>query len=387
MTRLDLTEYEVIDNHCHPFPVGREPKDFARNACIGLYPVESEDMRNTVYYHMLMNELRRYFDMKDASDEEVIEVRNAHAIKDREAYTKALYREAGYSSLLVDFGYPIGQKYDKSKKLSEAEIREMHDCCEPEIRLYNINRIEWVANRLVEEMVPFRQFEQAFYDGCDRMVKDEGLIALKSVIAYYTGLEVKVLEKEDVRKGYEAYLRDPTDQKAEKVFRDYTFLLGCNVARMLDIPLQIHTGLGDSPDCNLLKCNPFLLHEVINLPQVRETKLMLIHGSYPYMEELGMLLNHYTNIYADISSFCPYAGMAAEDKLLKLFEMAPLNKVCFGTDGCCIPEHTWFGAIFMKRVLAEALDRLVERGHISYDFAERSARNILSENVKRIYKL
>ena len=47
MTRLDLTEYEVIDNHCHPFPVGREPKDFARNACIGLYPVESEDMRNT----------------------------------------------------------------------------------------------------------------------------------------------------------------------------------------------------------------------------------------------------------------------------------------------------------------------------------------------------
>ena len=100
-----------------------------------------------------------------------------------------------------------------------------------------------------------------------------------------------------------------------------------------------------------------------------------------------MLLNHYTNIYADISSFCPYAGMAAEDKLLKLFEMAPLNKVCFGTDGCCIPEHTWFGAIFMKRVLAEALDRLVERGHISYDFAERSARNILSENVKRIYRL
>lgn len=71
----------------------------------------------------------------------------------------------------------------------------------------------------------------------------------------------------------------------------------------------------------------------MNLPEIRETKLMLIHGAYPYLEELGMILNHYENVYADISSFCPYASIAAEDKLLKLFELAPLNKVCFGTDG------------------------------------------------------
>ncbi len=387
MKKIDLSGFELIDNHCHPFPAGREPAEFARNACIGLYPVESEDMKNTVYYQMLINEIRRFLDMEGASDDEVISERNRRALNDREAYTKALYREAGYSSLLVDFGYPIGQKYDRNKKLSESEIQEMHDCCEPEIKLYSINRIEWVANALAEAKVPFDMFEEAFYGGCTEMVRKEGLIALKSVIAYYTGLEVNVLSRDDFRKGYEDYLKDPGDRKAEKVFRDYTFILGTNIARMLDIPLQIHTGLGDSPDCDLLKCNPFLLHEVINLPDVRNTKLMLIHGSYPYLEELGMLLNHYTNIYADMSSFCPYAGIAAEDKVLKLFEMAPLNKVCFGTDGCCIPEHTWFGGIYMKRVLAEALEKLVDRGHISFDFAMKSAKNILSGNVKRIYGL
>ena len=118
MKHIDLSSFELIDNHCHPFPAGREPADFARNACIGLYPVESEDMRNTVYYQMLLNELRRFLDMKGASDDEVISERNRRALSDREAYTKALYREAGYSSLLVDFGYPIGQKYDREKKLS-----------------------------------------------------------------------------------------------------------------------------------------------------------------------------------------------------------------------------------------------------------------------------
>ena len=385
MKKIELDSFELIDDHCHPFPVSREPEDFARNACIGLYPVESEDMKNTVYYQMLLNELRRFLDMKGASDDEVISERNRRAREDRENYTKALYREAGYSSLLVDFGYPISQKYNKDAKLSASEVQEMYECCEPDVKLYSINRIEWVANSLMEKETPFDRFEELFYEGCRDMIKKENLIALKSVIAYYTGLEVQVLSKDEVRRGYERYMKDPSDKNTEKIFRDYTFILGTNIARMLDIPLQIHTGLGDSPDCNLLKCNPFLLHEVINLPDVRNTKLMLIHGSYPYLEELGMLLNHYTNIYADMSSFCPYAGIAAEDKVLKLFEMAPLNKVCFGTDGCCIPEHTWFGGVYMKRVLAGALQKLVDSGHISYEFAVRSARNILSDNVRRIY--
>ena len=169
--------------------------------------------------------------------------------------------------------------------------------------------------------------------------------------------------------------------------RDYTFLVGCQICHELDIPLQIHTGLGDSPDCNLIKGNPFLLYDAMNLPEIRETKLMLIHGAYPYLEELGMILNHYENVYADISSFCPYASIAAEDKLLKLFELAPLNKVCFGTDGARIPEHSWFGAVYMKKALGRALDSLVDRGYISLSFAEQSAENILYRNVDRIYKL
>ncbi|MPM35091.1 hypothetical protein SDC9_81681 [bioreactor metagenome] len=219
------------------------------------------------------------------------------------------------------------------------------------------------------------------------MVNGQKLIAIKSVIAYFTGLEVKLTPIEIVEKNYNEFLSNPSDRAAEKFVRDYCFLVACDICHELGIPLQIHTGLGDSPDCNLLKGNPFLLYDVLNLPKVRETKLMLIHGSYPYLEELGMLLNHYTNVFADISSLCPYASIAAEDKLLKLFELAPLNKVCFGTDGAGIPEHAWFGAVYLKRVLADALNSLVERGHISYEFAEKSARNILTDNAGRIYNL
>lgn len=386
MNNLNLSDYPIIDNHTHPFPAKRESADFYRNFSIGLYPVSAENMKNTLYCQMMMNELRRLYQMPLASDEEIIKHRNKLAFSDRRAYTQMLWKDAGYVAMLVDFGYPVGQKHDKTKKLKPEEIQDMYDVSSP-VKIYSIDRIEWIANDLIEEGTPFDEFERKFNELVRQMVESKHLIALKSIIAYYTGLEVKVLPKSEVRTAYQAFSDDRKNSDAEKVVRDYTFLLGCHMAHELDIPLQIHTGLGDSPDCNLLKCNPFLLYDAINLPEVRETKLMLIHGGYPYLEELGMLLNHYENIYADISSLCPYASIAAEDKLLKLFELAPLNKVCFGTDGGSIPEHTWFGAVYLKRILGKVLQSLVDKKYISYEFAETTAKNILYQNVNRIYKL
>lgn len=385
--KLDLTNYPVTDNHCHPFPAGREAKEFERNFCIGLYPVPSEDMRNTLYYHMMLGELKRLYGMEtDTPDSEVIRYRNQFIREDRSGYMQKLWKDAGYRKFLVDFGYPIGQKHDRSKYLRPEEIQGMYEDCRG-VEIHSINRVEWVANELIREGTPFSEFTDLLIQRTKEMVEREHLTALKSVIAYYTGLEVKILPEARVKAGYERFLADPTDGEAEKIVRDYTFLVGCRICHELDIPLQIHTGLGDSPDCNLIKGNPFLLYDAMNLPEIRETKLMLIHGAYPYLEELGMILNHYENVYADISSFCPYASIAAEDKLLKLFELAPLNKVCFGTDGAGIPEHSWFGAVYMKKALGRALDSLVDRGYISLSFAEQSAENILYRNVDRIYKL
>lgn len=151
--------------------------------------------------------------------------------------------------------------------------------------------------------------------------------------------------------------------------------------------MQIHTGLGDSPDCNILRCNPFLLYDVFNDPRFRDTKFVLLHASYPYLENLGILLNHYNNIYADVSSMVPFASFAADHKLLELFEMAPLNKVFYGSDGGGIPEHIWFGAVFFRRALARSLEILVERKYITEEYALTVACNILNNNVRRVYGL
>lgn len=383
--KIDLTSLPVIDNHCHPFPAKREPAEYERNFCIGLYPVPAEDMRNTIYFQMVINELRRFYGMPEtATVDEVIEKRNDLAQNHRKEYAQRLFADANIVGFLCDFGFPITRKRDPSKILTDAEIAEYYDHC-GDIEVKAIDRIEWIANRLLEEQLPFDTFEERLVTETKRMVKEKHLIAIKSVIAYYTGLEVEVKSDQDFRNGYYAYFANKS-WSAEKTVRDYTFVKACEICRDLDIPLQIHTGLGDTPDCNIVRCNPALLTDAINHPRCKDTTLVLIHGGYPYLEQLGMMVNHYKNVYCDISSFIPFASIACEDKVKSLMELAPLNKVFFGTDGGIILESLWYGAINFKRVFAKILEELIDDGYITYEFAMQTAENILYRNVKRVYK-
>lgn len=384
--KIDLSKLPVIDNHCHPFPAGREPAEYERNFCIGLYPVPAEDMRNTIYFQMVINELRSFYKMpEDSTVDEVIAKRNDLALNHRKEYAQQLFKDANIVGFLCDFGFPITRKRDPEKILKDFEIEEYYDHC-GDIEIKAIDRIEWIANRLLEEQIPFDEFEKRLVEETKQMVKDKNLIAVKSVIAYYTGLQVNALSYQGFRDGYYAYFSDKNDWDAEKAVRDFTFVKACEICRDLDIPLQIHTGLGDTPDCHIVRCNPGLLTDAINDPRCKDTKLVLIHGGYPYLEELGMMVNHYKNVYADISSFIPFASIACEEKVKNLMELAPLNKIFFGTDGGIILESLWYGAINFKRVFAKILEELIDDGYITYEFAIQTAENILYKNVKRVYK-
>ncbi len=383
---IDLASIPVIDNHCHPFPQGREPAHYERNFCIGFYDVPPVDMRNTLYFNQVINALRRYYGLPEtATVDEVIAKRNELALGDRKAYAQKLFKDANIVGFLCDFGFPISRKHHPELALTQAEIDEYYDCC-GDVAIGSIDRIEWVANRLLDEHLPFDVFEERLVKETKEMVEKRNLISIKSVIAYYTGLDVRPLSPAEFRKGYYLYLSDRSNWDYEKMVRDFTFIKACEICRDLDIPLQVHTGLGDTPDCHIVRVNPGLLTDCLNDPRCIDTTVVLIHGGYPYCEELGMMVNHYPNVYCDISSFIPFASIACEDKVKSLLELAPLNKVFFGTDGGIILESLWFGALNFKRVFAKILSELIDDGYITYDFAMESAENILYKNVQRVYK-
>lgn len=377
--RFHFDELPVIDNHCHPFPTGRVPEVIENTWTISLNPLTPHEIRCSAYFQMSTAEMCRYHGVEDV--DEMLSRRRALYQQDPKAYTQKLWADANIQMLLADIGSPV-----TNKRLTQAELEEFASLNDS-IKVGYINRIERVTDDLLLLKLPFSEFEQRFLADTQRMVEEQHLIALKSIIAYRTGLEVLPVPRPEVEKHYNAYLKDPSCRAAEKYIRDYVFLLSGELCRSLNIPLQIHTGAGDSPLSDLRLNNPLLLYDALNDPRMRDVRIMMVHAGNPNAEYAAYLVAHYPNVYLDVSSMCPYFAHTVEDKLRAILGFAPFNKVMYGSDGGGIPDHHWFSAKYFKRALARVMDRFVDDGILSASFAEDAARWILSENARAFYRL
>lgn len=380
--RIDLSNIPLLDNHSHPFPSGRAAKtSYERNFTNTRMQVRPESIQNTLVFQMLNIRLRKFLGLPaNATIEEIDAERKRRLAEDRKGYIDALWKDAGYGGMIADIGSPVTKQLLTKEELEEFD-RDMEG-----FFVQKVNRLEWVAEDVIESGThSFEDFTRLYMEGVKKKVKDEGLIGLKSIIAYKTGLQVKILSEEKFREQYYLYLSDPKNRDYEKSFRDYCFCKGCEVAAELDIPLQIHTALGDAPDLNLHKCNPLYLYDVINA--YPKTKFVLIHAGYPYCEELGYLMGAYDNVYGDVSAMIPFASVGGETKIRAIMELAPMNKLMYGTDAGSMPEQNWFGALLFRDFFTKTLQEMVDKEYITYEFAMETAENVMYKNIKRLYKL
>lgn len=380
--KIDLSGIPLIDNHAHPFPGGRASQTtYERNFTLSLTPKNPVDIRSTLLFEMLNRRLRKVLDLpENCSIEEIKATRNRLLEENRKAYIDMLWKDAGYAGMIADVGSPVTKNLLTKEEMDEFE-RDLDGYF-----MQKVNRLEWVAEDVIESGThSFEEFTQMYVDGLKKMAREQKLVGLKSIIAYKTGLEVRVLSEAQFREAYYLYLSDTANRDYEKVFRDYCFCKGCEVAAELDLPLQIHTALGDSPMLNLHKCDPLHLYDAINA--YPDTKFVLIHAGYPYCEELGFLMAHYDNVYGDVSSMVPFASIAGETKIRSIMEMAPMTKLMFGTDAGGVPEQFWYGGILFRTFFTNILQDLVDRDYISYSYAMETAENVMYKNIKRLYKV
>ncbi len=65
-----------------------------------------------------------------------------------------------------------------------------------------LNRIEWVCEDILEDGThSFEEFTELFMKKIEEITNRPHHVGLKSIIAYKTGLDVKVLSEEEFRKG------------------------------------------------------------------------------------------------------------------------------------------------------------------------------------------
>lgn len=390
---VDTSALPVVDVHCHPFvnPGELTPSQFTDQVS---FPggsldfmaeggVEVNDQliaemqtvrRDVVYFRYLLHQLADFFGCEPQL-EQVVEARN-RAVQDYTGHVKKLYAGCNLTTLIADFGYPRKPSVDKAQFAKEMPVE-----------VVPIYRIETLIAELLETDIGWDEFRLRYDEAIEHALARDGYRGLKSIIAYRTGLDVSPLSRSPDQ-GLQALdaIRRGIGGQATKKLRDHLLCRALELCIEHDVPMQIHTGMGDF-EVNLVSCRPALLMDLLRFPTFRACRVLLVHAGYPYHAEAGYLANVLPRVFCDVSEGIPFAAHAARRIYAETLEMAPISKVVYGSDGFALPEINYVGARLGKMALAQALEELQHAGMLSQGEAQEAAELILAGNARRLYKL
>ena len=272
--------------------------------------------------------------------------------------------------MLLDDGYP------RTGALSVAETAAAGG-----VRAERVLRVE----RLAEDLIPAHASVAALGGALIRELEAArpGLVALKSVIAYRTGLAIRrpAAGAERALARVRSDWRGTPGRLAAKPLLDHLVPLAAVWAAGHRLPLQLHTGFGDR-DLDLRLANPLHLRPLLEGGGLSGGPVVLLHAAYPYVREAAYLAGVYPNVYVDLSAAMPLlAGPGLTRVLEELLALAPITKLLYGSDAWGIPDWFWLAATAARRALAEALAWLPESE------ARWAARRILHDNAAELYRL
>ncbi len=373
---FDFSHLPAIDQHTHPYLFDLAP-DMARYTPLDTFvgvpdetPGALAHRSSMLYQRWATRELAAFLGC-EPTPAAVAEARAA--VGDEGAYVRRLFASERIEGLVVDTGYP-------QPPIDMIEFRRRVPTT-----IWPVYRIEPPIKALLDERVGYDEFVRRFDEGIERAIRDEGYVAVKSIIAYRTGLDIDRANAPESagRAGVEAALAEPDRMMASKPLRDHLFLRVLDLAGALGVSFHVHTGVGD-PDIVLARCNPALLNEVLKQPRYRGTKVVLIH-CYPYVEEASWMASALPNVWMDLSEGVPFALVAVDRIYEKALDLAPVNRIFFGSDAFSGPEQTWLAAKLSKQALARVLWSFKERGFITEAEGEGIAAAIMAGNAREMY--
>jgi hypothetical protein len=375
---MDLAGVSVVDNHCHSLlrePV-RDRGAFRLLFAEASTPTFAAFVRGMAYYQAALVALADELGVS-ADEDAVVEAR---AAQDHEAWIARLLRSANLHALLVDDGVP-----PPALSYTRVQLARLAGCA-----VGHIWRLETAAQELILAHDRFEDLLDGWRAGLQDL-RGRGVVALKSIAAYRTGLDVAPPHEAGARAGFAALRRvaerDGRVRLADKPLLDYLLHEALASASQQGVPIQFHTGYGD-PDTDLRLGNPLHLRLVFEEPRYQGAPVVLLHESFPYTREAAYLAAVYSHVYADLSYAVPPIGRA---ELLAMTRAAlagaPTSKLLYSSDGHSIPEHAWLGARCGREIVAAVLQEMVAARELRPGMAEDAGAGLLRENARRLYRL
>ena len=390
-SRVDLSDAEIVDNHCHGMVVDEmlksDPATFeARLTLTGQAYLTSNQKDPGVWrsiealvegnaYSLISRRWLCQF-LHCAEDAPILtQARDRVLRADPVGYTRRLLADQKIVELVADEGYtymPVGG----------ADLERL-----VAIPVHRVARIESFIDDLIrQDLADLDGFADALQQQLEEAAADPRTIALKSVIAYRTGLDITEPAKSEAASAFQRWRAAGwADSRADsKPVRDYLLHLAMPIIERHNIALHIHCGDGD-PDVVFEHSRPQDLYGFLRRYDRRP--IVLMHAGHPWSEEAAYIAAILPHVYIDLSVLIPWASLDIESYLARLIGMMPSSKLLYSSDQVYEPELFWLPARFARRALERALSAAADADYLTTAQAESIGRGILAGNTRRVHAL
>ena len=376
---LDLASISVVDNHCHPVLQDQQMgalrfRRYFTEATDESFP--ERHISNAVYYLWLLRQAATFYGCKN-TEEDVLTSRNAMS---SDALLEHLLRAANIDTLIIDAAYPPA-----SDCYTPERMGQLGHC-----RVAKMLRLETLMQQLIVIYDDFDEVLDHFSLEVSHL-RQHGYRALKSIVAYRTGLDISVWNKDEAAASFDE-ARQEAIQKgllriAHKPLLDYLLHVAFRHASEQGIPIQFHTGYGDR-DTDMRLGNPLHLRAVLERSDYQSMPVVLLHESYPYSQLGAYLAAIYPHVYFDLSYAIPFLDrfeMLAFTR--QTLSIAPVSKLMYSSDGIHVPEMHWAAAIRGRSIIGQVLNDMIDADEIDEEQAYDLAQQILQGTAYSVYGL
>jgi hypothetical protein len=221
--------------------------------------------------------------------------------------------------------------------------------------------------------------------------KAGGAVAEKFEVAYLRSFDFSNPSRAQAEKIYSKWVGGGVPNAADyKLLQDFLFRYIAMECGRLGMAVHFHSMAGAGSYFSISGANPLLLEPLFNDPRLRKTNFVLLHGGWPFVHEIGALLQK-PNVYVDISSQDLILPPHTEAIWLREWLELQPQKVLFGTDGYAYndqmdwPEATWIASRDAREALGISLTGMLRDHEISRDRANEIARMVLRRNAEALY--
>ena len=132
--------------------------------------------------------------------------------------------------------------------------------------------------------------------------------------------------------------------------------------------------------------DPSLLQALFGQARPSATRVVLLHGGYPYVGQAAALAWTYPHVYLDFSVLPSLFTLPLARWLEEWLELLPRDKLLFGSDASA-PELYYTAAVNGRRQLGRALSNLIATGGLSRAEAMQVAECVCFKNAEALYAL